>query len=304
MHPILQSIYGSNCDIVSQNSITDGYKNSTYKVTCSEYETPLFVKIEKPFAIPRTQVYQVKKEVAGIVLCGNAGLPIPKIIKSDADGQAFGSPWIVADFINAQLIHEFQLSDENKKALGKEYEIMYAKISGITNEFFGDAFSGGFIGQHESWNSAITKITQLIYEDCVAVDVFGKKAEVVGFAIKKALSKIKSNHRSVFFHCDLFSANIMGVEKGNAVHISHIIDFGMSLFASECYSQYLTWKYTDFAVTPLDVCQKYGVAAEELEAYDIIRMEAVLLANIFKLNEADALTAQFIQKCEEYVFSK
>jgi len=298
LNPILKNIFGSNCNIISQSIITDGYKNTTFKIICNKYEAPLFVKIEKPFTIPRTQLFQIKKEVAGITLCGKVGIPVPKIIKADEEGLEFGRPWIVENFINDKLIHEFHLGEDNKETLGVEYETLYSKISGITNDFFGDTFDSGFIGKHQTWHSAIAKMTQLIYEDCIEADVFGDKIQIVDLALKKALSKIKSSHRSVFFHCDLFSANIMGVEKDGTVHISHIIDFGMSLFASECYSKYLTWKYTDFHVTPLDINKKYSVDPEELEAYDILRLEPILLANIFKIN---GLTAQYVQKCEGYI---
>jgi len=237
----------------------------------------------------------------GITLCDKVGIPVPQIIRADEEGLQFGRPWIVENFINEKLIHEFHLSEENKKALGAEYETLYSKISGITNDSFGDTFDGGLIGKHQTWHSAVAKMTQLIYEDCIEVDVFRDKIQIIDSALKKALSKIKCTHRSVFFHCDLFSMNIMGAEKDGAVHISHIIDFGMSLFSSECYSQYFTWKYTDFRVTPLDISEKYGIDPEELEAYDILRLEPVLLATIFKINEADVLTMQFIQKCEEYL---
>jgi len=63
INPILQGVFGSSCNLISQNIITDGYKNATYRVLCSEHDIPLFIKIEKPFAIPRTQLFQIKKKL-------------------------------------------------------------------------------------------------------------------------------------------------------------------------------------------------------------------------------------------------
>ena len=77
---IIQKTFGSNCVLLSCHIITDSYKNTTYKLTCGGYSVPLFLKVEKPFKIPRTQVYQIKKEVAGLTLCRNACIPVPEII--------------------------------------------------------------------------------------------------------------------------------------------------------------------------------------------------------------------------------
>ena len=299
---ITRKTFGNSCSILSCKIITEGFKNTTCKITCSGYAAPLFLKIEKPFKIPRTQVFQIKKEVAGINLCSKAGIPVPQIIASDENGKAFGVPWILENFIDEKLISEHQLSEVNKKILGKEYEDIYSKISQITCNFYGDAFIDGYIGRHTSWIDAITKIARLSYEDGIELGVFGDKAHIVAMAIKKALSQIKSNLEPVFFHCDLFTANIMGVEKNGLVHISHIIDFGMSLFASKAFSHYITWKYTDFMIEPVDIGRKYGVSRNELEAYDILRIEPVLLAGIFKFDGYDDFISSFVQSCERYVF--
>ena len=300
---IIQAAFGNNCSMQSCSIITDGYKNTTYKLTCSGYSAPLFLKIEKPFKIPRTQAFQIKKEVAGINLCNKAGIPVPNIVMSDEDGKAFGVPWILEDFIDEKLICERWLSEPNKKTLGNEFEDIYTKISNIASDFYGDTFNGGFIGRHLSWNDAIAKITQLSYQDGLEIGVFGDKAHVVDMAIKKALKQIKSNLEPVLFHCDLFSANIMGAEKNGQVRISHIIDFGMSMFASRCFSHYITWKHTDFAVAPVDIGEMYGISHNELAAYDILRLEPALLTGIIKFDGYDDFISSFIQKCEKYALA-
>jgi len=262
----------------------------------------LFVKIEKPFTIPRTQKFQIKKEVAGIRLCSNAGIPVPQIISADEDGSSFSTPWILLKFIEENLIsNEHQLSAENKKLLGAEYENIFSKISDIASDFYGDTFSGGVIGQHRSWNYTMATITRLLFEDATWLNAFGNKAYIVEQAIAKALLQIESNLPPALFHCDLFSQNIMGVRRGGTVHIGHVIDFGMSIFAPRAYSHYLTWKYTDFAVTPIDIAKKYEIDQNELTAYDILRMEPVLLANIFKFYGYDVFTQEFVQMCEHYL---
>ena len=210
---ILRNVFGNSCVLLSCSIITEGFKNTTYKIICSKCPSPLFLKIEKPFKIPRTQMFQVKKEVAGIALCNKIGIPVPKIIMSDEEGEIFGVPWIMENFIDEKLINEYQLSEANKKILGLEYEDIYSKISMITNDFYGDTFSNGLIGQHASWINAVSKIAQLLYEDGVEIGAFGDKSLVVDLAIKKALSQIESNLKPIFFHCDLFSANIMGIKK-------------------------------------------------------------------------------------------
>jgi hypothetical protein len=39
------------------------------------------------------------------------------------------------------------------------------------------------------------------------------------------------------------------------VHVKCVIDFGMSSFAAIPYSQYITRKYTEYTMTPMDIKQ-------------------------------------------------
>lgn len=224
---------------------------------------------------------------------------------ADVDGQFFGVPWILTEFINDKLICEYQLTEENKKTLGAEYEDVYRKISSITSDLYGDTFTGGFVGQHTKWAEVVSQIARLSYEDGVELWAFGGNAQIVELAVEKALCQIEGKYSwPVLFHCDFFSANIMGACKDKTIQITNVIDFGMSMFAPKYYSHYITWKYTDFAVTPLDISSAYGISSSELAAYDILRIEPVLLANIFKFDGYEAFAAEFIQKCEWYVMAE
>jgi len=291
---VLNKTFGNNCKLSSCKTITDSYKNTTYKLTCSDAREPLFLKVEKPFKIPRIQKFQIKKEVAGLTLCANAGIPVPQIISADED-------WILLEFIDKNLIaSEHSLSDDNRAQLGAEFEDIFVRISSIGGASYGDTFPGGVVGQHSSWSGALSKMTELLYEDGLELGIFGNNEHIVAQAIAKALSQIVTNSPPALFHCDLFSQNIMGTRKNGTVHISHVIDFGMSMFAPLVYSQYITWKFTDFAVTPIDICRKFGVTQEELIAYDILRIEPLVLAKIFEFDEYDIFT-EYQQKCECYI---
>jgi hypothetical protein len=300
---ILKNVFGNKCRLLKCIKIKEGFMNDSLKLICSEFSKPLFLKVEKPFTIPRTQKFQIKKETAGITLCKNAGIPVPVIIKSDENGNMYNLPWILEEFIDDKLICEYTLSEHNKDTLGIEFEDVFMKISSINNNYYGDTFLNGYIGNYSSWYETISQITKLLYEDCMEIKIFGDNADNVRIALNKALSCIKSNTPPVLFHCDLFSANIMGCKDNDngEIHISYIIDFGMSLFAPIGYSQYQTRRLTDFKIPQIDVNKLYGMKIDELNAYEILRLEPVLLMNIFKYSDCISRTSEYIEKCQQYI---
>ena len=299
---IVKDVFGSNCNLLLCEKISEGLKNSTFKLICSEYHKPLFLKVERLINIPRIQIFQIKREVAGITLCKSIGIPVPTIIKSDEDGRVDKAPWILEEFIDEKLICEYSLDDHNKEILGKEFESVYSKISSIKSNYYGDTFSTGYIGQHSTWNETMSQITKLLFEDCIEINVFEDNATIVNLALNKALSNIKSNLQSVLYHYDLFSSNIMGYKNDDGeVHIGHIIDFGMSLFAPISFSQYQTRKLTDFITAPIDINKIYGIKNEELIAYDILRFEPILLINIMKYDDYKKQTLEYVDKCNQYL---
>lgn len=59
--------------------------------------------------------------------------------------------------------------------------------------------------------------------------------------------------------------------------------------------------YCHIVKYPMDISMKYKIDCNELDAYDILRIEPILLANIFKCDDFHKLTIQFIQRCKKYI---
>ena len=306
---VIKKTFGEKSTILHSDVISNGYKNITFKVECNQYKKPLFLKIEKNFDLPRTQKFQIKREIVGINLCRDKGINVPIIINSDDRGTAFGMPWILEEFIDGSLISEFNIESEDRYQLGMEFEDVFTKLISIGSNHYGDTFEGGIIGKHSSWNDTISKITYLLFEDCCHIGLFdkGTSLHLVEQALIKALSYMKCNSEPVIFHYDLFSQNVFGIEKEDGIHVGTIIDFGMSLFAPVHFVQYLTRKLTDFEMERIDVSQVYGVEQRELRAYDIIRIEPLLLLNLmgYVSTSMDYIseTKKYINKCRQYISS-
>jgi len=304
----IKQTFGNDSKIDLFDIISDGIRNFTCKIECNKYDKPLFLKIEKRFVLPVTQKYQIKREVAGIALCKKHNINVPKMINADTECLIADYPWILEEFIEGKLISQFKLTDDNRNLLGIEFEEVFSKLTSIENSCYGDTFDNGIIGKHKSWRELLSKITMLLFADCDMINVFDDNSrQIVLEAITKALSTIVCNSKPVFFHYDLFSANVIGIQNNSEVHIAAIIDFGMSLFAPIHYVQHQTRKYTDFKIKNYDICQIYDVSQQEFNSYEILRLEPVLLLNIMKYY-SDSInyvseTEQYVKRCKEFLSS-
>jgi hypothetical protein len=186
--------------------------------------------------------------------------------------------------------------------IDKEFEEIYNKISSITSESYGDTFEGGFIGKHKNWRSALIHITDLLLQDCQSLDVFGVGHRIVADACNKAISQIRDITQPVLFHCDLFSGNVMGrMGEDKKIHINAIIDFGMSMFVPKTYSKYITSKYSDFNLRLIPNATDDNVPLSEMIAYDILRLEPLILMKYFQYNDTDKAVAAYLTKCSEFI---
>lgn len=298
--------FGEKGSVLSYDVISNGGFNIGVKIISNQYEKPLFLKIEKDIDIPSTQRYQIKREVAGINLCKGKGVCVPTIVKSDENGIVCGSPWIMEEFIDGKLIGRYDIDKANKLVLGKEFENTFMKLLSVESNYYGDTFDNGIIGKHDNWYGAISKITSLLISDCNKLNVFNDTSyTIVEQALKKALSFMMCHTKPVLYHYDLFSGNIFAKESNNEIHLGCIIDFGMSLFAPLHFVQFQTRRLTDFQIENIDVCEVYGVDKNEINAYDILRIEPILMMNLYKYNDGKtdfiSQTNAYINKCRDYI---
>ena len=109
----------------------------------------------------------------------------------------------------------------------------------------------------------------------------------------------------MFFHYDLLSCNIFAVEVQSIIHLGCLFDFGMSLFAPIHYAYWLTSKLNDLMMEKIDELEKLGFDHNEEIAYEILRLEPVLLDHVINLNDGQtdpsSYMQQYVSKCKEYV---
>lgn len=302
----LKYTFGEKTGVLSYDVISNGSLNICMKITCNQYEKPLFLKIEKDIEIPCTQKYQIKREVSGINLCKEKDICVPEIVKADESDTVCGSPWILEEFIDGKLIGGYLIDGENRHLLGKEFESTFKKLLSIESNNYGDTFDNGLVGKHNNWYSAMAKITSLSFDDCSRINVFNDTSYlVVEQALKKALSYMRYDTKPVLYHSDLFSQNVFAKEYNNEIHLGCIIDFGMSFFSPIHFAEYQTRRLTDFQIENIDVCEVYGVDRNELNAYDILRIDSILMMNLYKYDDGKtnfiSETNSYINKCRDYI---
>jgi hypothetical protein len=297
----IRHTFGESSKVLSCSIIKTGIMSDTAKVQCSQYEKPFFIKIEHDFVIPRTQKYQIKREVAGIRLCKDKGIRVPALLSSDDSGKVCGKPWLIEEFIAGNSISKLDIGEESRKALGAEFESVFSKIVSIESGTYGDTFESGIIGKHNAWIDAVSRITFLVFDDCNELNVFDYMSQqIVESALQKALSHIKCITKPVFFHYDLLSGNVFGEEDHDEIHLGCLFDFGMSLFAPLHLVQYQTRMYTDFLVEKMNVCETYAVEQNELAAYEILRIEPILFMNLLGYKEG---ALNYVNQCREYLIT-
>lgn len=290
----LRQTFGAHTNLVDFHILTDGYRNTTASVLCDAFPKPLFFKTEKPFLYPRTQKYQISREAVGLQLCAQHDIPVPRFV---AAGTA-SAPWLLEEFVCGSPLSTFQPSKEELIHLSSEFQTVFHKLCQIGGDGYGDTFEGGVIGKHKEWKNALGAMTRLTFEDCCAVGLFGNSASIVEAALNKALSCITDSSAAVFYHCDLFSANIMTERSQDGqLHITSVIDFGMSLFAPVNYVRGMTYRYCDlFRGTSYEKS-----TFEDENAYCILRIEPLLMMKLFRYPNADSAIQQHISECVRFL---
>lgn len=210
------------------------------------------------------------------------------------------------EFIDGKLIGGYLIDGENRHLLGKEFESTFKKLLSIESNNYGDTFDNGLVGKHNNWYSAMAKITSLSFDDCSRINVFNDTSYlVVEQALKKALSYMRYDTKPVLYHSDLFSQNVFAKEYNNEIHLGCIIDFGMSFFSPIHFAEYQTRRLTDFQIENIDICEVYGVDRNELNAYDILRIDSILMMNLYKYDDGKtnfiSETNSYINKCRDYI---
>lgn len=303
---VIKQTFGNNSQMTAVEQIKDGLASISLKVSCDQHDKPLFLKIEKAFEIPRTQKYQIKREIAGIKLCHEKGINVPTIISSDESGLLADRPWLLEDYIDGKSVYEYRIDDANKKLISREYTHLFEKIVSIESDYYGDTFTDGFIGHHLSWLATLAKMTSIILADCVKMEIFDSIShKFVEEALQKALYSIKFTSKPVFFHYDLLSGNIFAEEVQSIIHLGCLFDFGMSLFAPIHYAYWLTSKLNDLMMEKIDELEKLGFDHNEDMAYEILRLESVLLDHVINRNDGQtgpsSYMQQYVNKCKEFV---
>lgn len=290
----LRQAFGTQTHLVDFCILTDGYRNTAASVVCDAYPKPLFFKTEKPFLYPRTQRFQISREAVGMQLCAQHGIPVPRFIAAGIDP----APWLFEEFVSGSPLSSFQLSDDERLHLSCEFQTLFQEICKIKGDSYGDTFEGGLIGKHKEWSHALGAMTQLIFEDCCAVELFDSSVSVVEAALSKALTSITDDSEAVFYHCDLFSANVMAERSQEGqIHISSVIDFGMSLFAPLGYVRSMTYRYCDL----LRGSGLESTAFENEFAYRILRIEPLLMMKLFQYPNTDSAIQQHISECASFL---
>ena len=302
---IIKQTFGNNSQMTDFKQIKDGLASISLQVSCDQHDKPLFLKIEKAFEIPRTQKYQIKREIAGIKLCQEKGIKVPTIISSDEFGLLADRPWILEDYIDGKSVYEYRLDDANKKLISREYTHLFEKIVSIESDYYGDIFPDGFIGHHDNWLTTLAKMTSILLADCEKMELFDSISnQVVKAALQKALDNIKFTSKPVFFHYDLLSGNIFAEEVQSIIHLGCLFDFGMSLFTPIHYAYWLTIKLNDLSMEKIDDLEKLGFDHNEEMAYEILRLEPVLLMQVIMQNNKQtgpsSYMQQYVSKCKEY----
>lgn len=290
----VQHVFGSRARLKECITITDSARNFTAAVRCDAHESPLFFKLEKPFVYPRMQKFQIAREVAGLRRCAEAGVPVPKLIGTGETS----FPWLLEEFLPGAPISQWELSDDNRREIGQEFAECFEKLCGIRGSAYGDTFSGGFVGRHKRWKTAMTQMTRITFEDCLENDLFGKARDVVDAALQKALEQIEDQSPPTFFHCDLFSPNIMGdEEESGKVSINGIIDFGMSLYAPLEYVRHMTGRYCDL-LRDIPIASSEW---EEEELYQILRIEPLLMMKLYGYPDTEDAVRQYVEHCSRFL---
>ena len=290
----VRQTFGNDVKLSSFNIMTDGYRNLTAKVACSAYSAPMFFKAEKPFSYPKTQKYQIAREQAGLLLCAQHNIPAPKLIAAGNEP----SPWLLETFMPGKPLSHFALTTNDKEQIKKEFETIFHKLCQIQSSCYGDTFDGGFLGRHKEWKEALAAMTQLIFEDGEAINLWGGQASLVQSALQKALKQINDSSPAVFYHCDLFSANVMGLpDEHELIHIHSIIDFGMSMFAPLQYVRNMTRRYCDLLQPASSEEEPFAYQ----DAYQILRIEPLLLMKLFQYSDTECAVDKHIQACIHYL---
>jgi len=293
LHALCET-FGNSTQLTSFQQITNSSRNFTARVSCNACANSLFFKLEKPFSYPRTQKHQIAKEVTALQLCHQHDIPVPKLI-------SYGftpTPWLLEEFLSGAPLSTHPDFNKNKLQISNEFYKVFQKLCTIRSEAYGDIFDGGIIGKHPQWKSCLQKITKLIYEDCQNNQLFVSHSSVVEAALQKALEQIEDFSQPVLYHCDLFSANVMGdVGVDGHLHLGAVIDFGMSLFAPLHYVQAMTKEYCDlYPATETD-----GFSFQNQLPYQILRIEPLLMMKLYHYPDTEVAVEQYLLKCRHFL---
>lgn len=303
---IIRHAFGSNSNIVEYRIMVDKATSLAIRVVCDQLDKPLFLKVEKGFQIPGTLQHLTKRELRGTQLCSEKGIPVPAIISSDEKGSVCGNRWILEEFIQGKLLSEYTLDAGNTEIIRCEFESLFQKLLSIKGAAYGDTFDNGPIGKHATWGQAVSRINGILLNNCDELNVFDKQSKpIVRQALQKALSMQKHHTKPAFFHYDLLAGNVFAVERDGEIHIDTIIDFGLSMFAPLHYVEYMTRKYTDIPLESVDVAAKFGFDEDEIESYEILRIEPVVLLHALRQFDHTVdpypYTQAYIDKCKDYI---
>lgn len=231
---------------------------------------------------------------------------MPTIMSSDEDGSVCGYRWMLVEFIQGKLLNEYTLDATNIEIVRHEFESMLHMLLSIEGQEYGDTFDDGPIGRHATWKQSVSRINGILLDNCDELNVFDDQSQpIVRQALQKALSMQKCQTKPVLFHYDLLAGNVFAVERNGEVHIGSLIDFGLSMFAPLHYVEYLTRKYTDIPLESMDAAAKFRIEKDELESYEILRIEPVVLLHALKqfdhTVDSYQYTQAYINKCKDYI---
>lgn len=306
INEIIRNQFSENRNVLNIEQWGGGAHNICFKVDIENPEQIIFIKIEKEEIFPRTRRCQMEREVYSNKLITASGVPCPKVFNYSFEKRPVRC--IIQEFIDGKLVGELmdEYTDLEKSQVAHNIREIANIYLGIHSDTFGEVFTGGEIGQHETWKGMMTHISLILQEDAMALGIFtNDEMNLISIAHASALRSICYQGIPSLVHLDLHEFNIFA-DSDQKIRISKVFDFGFTLFMAPYMSYYGPQV---FAGNEEEVSRIYNVSIDELNAFDIIfSLEfVVFVASIrFALDEPYGYIArkkEYVEKCREYLKS-
>jgi aminoglycoside phosphotransferase (APT) family kinase protein len=290
---------GESCTVTALENWGGGAHNNGYQLHLTD-TSRLFWKVEKETIFPRTRLGQVENEVTGLRLAAQAGVNCPRVIGYDFTGQVAGFRYLLAEFVDGELLGEVwpSLDEAEQTRLWNQFQDEAGKLKRIQSSVFGNIYPGGPIGQHTSLNAMMTASSNLMLEDAQTLGEYSAEdLAIIRQAHARALPLFQYRGPAAFVHQDLHIFNVFAERRNGRVEVGKLFDFGMCSYHAPYV---LHFNEKAFDGQEASIAAQYGVTEDELHAFELVsKLEFINFLTSFhwRANE----TYGYIEMSREYL---